>query len=168
VLQQSGHLIAWPHEHSVGALTSSAGGERGRERERERARERGRSRRSGVVGGGGGNWGGSDGDVVERGSGVGDFRGSGGSGADVDSLAVMHELQGALAKRRRSRDVGEDEELTAWGRAGESLRALQCVAVCCSVLQCVAVCCSVLQCVAVWCSVMQLLCAEVQCEILEL
>jgi len=43
-------------------------------------------------------------------------------------------------------------------------RALQCVAVCCSVLQCVAVCCSVLQCVAVCCSVLQ--CVAVCCNLL--
>ena len=44
-------------------------------------------------------------------------------------------------------------------------RAVQCVAVCCSVLQCVAVCCSVLQCVAVCCSVLQ--CDAVYCSVLQ-
>jgi len=36
----------------------------------------------------------------------------------------------------------------------ETIRVLQCGAVCCSVFQCSAICCSVLQCVPVCCSVM--------------
>jgi len=44
-------------------------------------------------------------------------------------------------------------------------RALQCVAVCCSVLQCAAVCCIVLQCVAACCRMSQ--CAAECCSVLQ-
>jgi hypothetical protein len=35
-----------------------------------------------------------------------------------NSLAVMQELKRTLEKRRASKDVAADEELSSWGRAG--------------------------------------------------
>ena len=40
------------------------------------------------------------------------------SSVEVNSLAVMTELKGALRKRRESKGVAADEELSSWGRAG--------------------------------------------------
>ena len=65
----------------------------------------------------------------------------------------------------------QKRHLCFWGANNKQIRvtrALQCVAVCCSVLPCVAVCCvccSVLQCVVICCCVLQ--CVAVCCSVLQ-
>ena len=45
--------------------------------------------------------------------------GGGAIGNGADSIAVMRQLQRELKKRRDSKgEVGEDEEVVGWGRAG--------------------------------------------------
>ena len=51
--------------------------------------------------------------------GAGGGMGGGAIGNGADSIAVMRQLQRELKKRRDSKgEVGEDEEVVGWGRAG--------------------------------------------------